>query len=156
MRIAVLGIAAAIPVASAAAQEMVTITVPAAVGFAVTDVSRSTSGAPGAARISFSNADLIPGKVLRVSVQAGSAGFTPPSGASIPASNVSWTNLGATGGTGWNGTLSASSYALVFQSNPLSVSGYVDLGWTLAAPGSGIRAGTHQLTIRWKVESIAP
>jgi hypothetical protein len=26
----------------------------------------------------------------------------------------------------------------------------------LAAPGSGIRAGEHQLTIRWIVESIAP
>jgi len=35
-------------------------------------------------------------------------------------------------------------------------SGRVDLGWPLAAPGSGIRAGTHQLTIRWKVESITP
>ena len=35
-------------------------------------------------------------------------------------------------------------------------SGHVDLAWSLAALGSGIRAGNHQLTIRWKVESIAP
>jgi hypothetical protein len=40
------------------------------------------------------------------------------------------------------------------QSDPARTSGHVDLGWTLAAPGSGIRAGNHHLTIRWKVESI--
>jgi hypothetical protein len=157
VRIVLLGIAAiTAPGVSAAAQELVTITVPSAVSFAVTDVSRSTSGVPSPTRISFSNAILIPGRVLRISVQAGSAGFTPPSGASIPSSNVSWTNLGATSGTGWNGSLSSSSYTLVYQSDPLRTSGHIDLGWTLAAPGSGIRAGNHQLTIRWKVESIAP
>jgi hypothetical protein len=62
----------------------------------------------------------------------------------------------AGGGTGWNGTLGSSSYALVFQSDPARTSGHVDLAWTLAAPGSGIRAGNHQLTIRWKLESITP
>jgi hypothetical protein len=157
MRIATLGIAAVIAsVVSAAAQETVSITVPSTLSFQVTDVSRTTSGAPNPATISFSNATLIPGRALRISVQAGSAGFTSPSGPGIPASKVSWTNLGAGGGTGWNGTLGSSFYALVFQSDPARTSGHVDLGWTLAAPGSGIRAGDHQLTIRWKVESITP
>jgi len=157
VRIAVLVIlAVAASVASAAAQETVAITVPSTVTFIVTDVSRSTSGAPNLTTIRFSNANLIPGKSLRVSVQAGAFGFTPPSGASIPASNVSWNNLGASGGTGWNGTLGSASYALVFQSDPASISGHVDLGWALAAPGGGIHAGNHQLTIRWKVESITP
>jgi hypothetical protein len=91
-----------------------------------------------------------------LSVQADGAGFTPPSGPSIPASKVSWTNLGAGGGTGSNGTLGSSFYTLVFQSDPARTSGHVDLRWTLAAPGSGIHGGIHQLTIRWKVESIAP
>ena len=141
---------------SAAAQETVNISVPMAVSFAVTDVSRSTSGAPNFTTISFSNANLSPGKALRVSVQPDAAAFMPPSGSSIPASKVSWTNLGANGGVGLNGTLSAASFALVFQSDPARTSGHVDLGWTLAAPGSGIRAGNHQLTIRWKVESITP
>jgi len=54
------------------------------------------------------------------------------------------------------GTLGSSSYATVFQGNRATPSGHVDLGWTLAAPGSGIRAGVHQLTIRWKIESITP
>jgi hypothetical protein len=159
-RIALLGIAALIAAAgSARAQETVTISVPMAISFPVTDVSRSTSGTPGVTTIGFSNANLSPGKALRVSAQADAASFTPPSGAGMPASNVSWTNLGASGGIGWNGTLSSSSFALVFQSNPLAApgtSGHVDLSWTLAAPASGIRAGHHQLTIRWKVESISP
>jgi hypothetical protein len=156
VRIAVLVIlAAAASAASAAAQETVAITVPSTVSFMVNDVSRSTSGVPNLTTISFL-AILIPGKSLRVSVQASAAGFTPPSGPSIPASNVSWNNLGASGGTGWNGTLGSASYTLVFQSDPLTSSGHVDLGWTLAAPGRGIRAGNHQLAIRWKVESIVP
>jgi hypothetical protein len=55
-----------------------------------------------------------------------------------------------------NGTLSATSYTLVFQSNPSPSSGHADLEWTLAAPGGGVRAGLHQLTVRWKLESIMP
>jgi hypothetical protein len=145
-----------VSVASAAAQETVAITVPSTVSFAVTDVSQRTSGTPNPSTISFSNASLILGRVVRVSVQADAAAFTPPGGPSIPAANVSWNNLGASGGTGWNGTLGSTSYTLVFQSDPARTSGHVDLGWTLAAPVSGLRAGNHQLMIRWKVESIAP
>jgi hypothetical protein len=156
-RIAALGIVMSIVAAvSAAAQETVSISVPMAVSFQVTDVSRSTSGSPQVTTISFSNATLSPGRALRVSVQADAAAFTPPSGAGIPASKVSWNTLGASGGVGLNGTLGCSFFALVFQGDPAMTSGRVDLGWTLAAPGSGIRAGTHQLTLRWKVESITP
>jgi hypothetical protein len=157
MRIALFGaLAWAATSASAAAQETVSIVVPSAVSFSVIDVTQSTSGGPNPATISFSNATLKAGRALRVSVQADGAAFTPPSGSSIPTSNVSWTTVGAAGGTGWNGTLGSSSYALVFQSDPTKTSGHVDLAWTLAAPGSGIRAGLHQLTIRWKLESITP
>jgi hypothetical protein len=141
---------------SAGAQETVSISVPMAVSFEVADVSRGTSGSPQLTTISLSNVALSPGRALRVSVQADSAAFTPPGGASIPASRVSWNNLGANGGVGLNGTLGSSFFALVFQGDPAMTSGRIDLGWTLAAPGSGIRAGTHQLTIRWKVESITP
>jgi hypothetical protein len=143
-------------VVSAGAQETVSISVPLAISFPVTDVSRSTGGTPNVTTISFSNASLSLGKALRVSVQADAAAFTPPGGSSIPVANVSWNNLGASGGIGWSGILISSSFALVFQSDPGRTSGHVDLGWTLAAPGSGIRAGSHQLAIRWKVESITP
>lgn len=143
-------------VVSAGAQETVSIAVPSAVSFSVTDVSSSTSGSPSPTTISFSNASLNSGNALRVSVQADASAFTPPRGSSIPASKVTWSTLGAAGGTGWNGTLNSTSYALVFQSNPSPTSGHIDLEWTLAAPGSGVRAGIHQLTIRWKLESITP
>ena len=100
--------------------------------FQVTDVSRSTSGSakPDDAQLLEREPDSRQG--LRVSVQADAAAFTPPSGASIPASKVSWTTLGASGGTGWNGTLGSSSYALVFQSDP---------GQDLGARRSGMDAG---------------
>jgi hypothetical protein len=140
----------------AGAQETVSISVPPAVNFFVTNVSMSTPGAPSPSTISFSNASLSSGKSLRVSVQADASAFTPPHGAGIPVSRLSWSIVGATGGTGSGGTLSATSYTLVFQSNPSPTSGHADLEWTLAAPGAGVRAGIHQLTIRWKVESIAP
>lgn len=156
-RVAALGMAiSAAAVVSAGAQETVSVSVPMAVSFEVTDVSRGTSGSPQLSTVSFSNATLSPGRALRVSVQADAAAFTPPSGAGIPVSKVSWSNLGASGGVGLNGTLGSSFFALVFQSDPGIASGRVDLGWMLAPPGSGIRAGTHQLTIRWKVESITP
>jgi hypothetical protein len=152
----VLGIAAVIASAvSAAAQEVVSITVPSTVGFMVSDVSRATSGA-NSTTISFSTAILVPGRALRVSVKADAAAFTPPSGSGIPSAKVTWVTTGATGGTGSNGALSSLSFVLVFQSQPLTLAGHVDLAWTLAAPGSGIRAGNHQLTIRWKVESVIP
>jgi len=67
---------------------------------------------------------------------------------------VTWRILGAAGGAGLNGTLNSTAYSLVYQSNPNPTSGQVNLEWTLAAPGSGILAGTHRLAIRWKVESI--
>jgi hypothetical protein len=156
-RIALLGVGAlAAAVVSAGAQETVTISVPVAVSFPVTDVSRSTTGTPNVTTISFSNANLSPGRSLRVSVQADAAAFTPPSGSSIPVSAVSWISLGASGGIGWSGTLTPAFQALVFQSNPVTPSGHMDLEWTMAPPVSGIRAGNHQLTIRWKLESITP
>ena len=156
-RITVLAIAVSgAAVVSAGAQETVSISVPLAISFPVTDVSRSTSGTPNVTTISFSNASLTTGKALRISVTSDAAAFTPPGGASIPVSKVSWSILGQNGGTGTGGTLSSSSYGLVFQSNPASTSGHGDLAGSLAAPGSGIRAGNHQLPIRWKVESITP
>jgi hypothetical protein len=156
-RIAIVGVMAwAATGDSVAAQETVTIEVPAAVSFQVTDVSVSTSSSPNPTTISVSNANLGAGKALRVSVQADTAAFTAPGGSSISVSKVSWTMVAASGGTAWNGTLSSSSYTLVFQSDPARTSGHVELAWTLTAPGSGIRAGTHQLTIRWKLESITP
>jgi hypothetical protein len=140
----------------AAAQETASIDVPAAISFAVTDVTKSTSGAPSPVTIGVTNINLGLGKSLRISVQADAASFTGPNGSGIAVSSASWSAVGMTGGTALSGTLSSSSYGLVFQSGPGATSAQFDLAWTLAAPGGGIRAGLHQLTVRWKLESITP
>ena len=75
LRVVLLGIVAlASAVVAAGAQETVAISVPLAVSFPVTDVSRSTSGAPNVTTVSFSNASLSPGRALRVSVQPDAPG----------------------------------------------------------------------------------
>ena len=141
--------------AAATAQELVTVTVPANVSFSVTNVASDTVGSPSAARVSFSGLIVFPLRVLRISVTAGAASFTPPSASlAIPASNVRWTTSNASGGSGSNGTLSSAAWTQIFQSSLLATSGRVDLTWTLGAPGGGIRAGTHTLTVRYKFESM--
>jgi hypothetical protein len=90
---------------------------------------------------------------LRISVRA-DGNFVPPSGAAIPASRVSWTTTGATNGTGSSGTLSTTVYRQVFRSSGNRGSGRVGVRWTLAAPGTPLRAGNHTLTVRWRLESF--
>ena len=149
-------VAALLCAPAARAQDMVRVAVPPAVSFAVADVTRNTEGSPTSTTVSFSNASLL-GKALRISVEADTESFSGPmANGAIPAASVSWRLVGASGGIGWNGTLSATAYGLVFQGDPQVASGHADLAWTLKAPGAGIRAGVHQLTIRWKIEAIVP
>jgi hypothetical protein len=137
------------------APDSVRVTIPAVVGFAVTNVSATTVGTPSTTPVSFSNLSVSGSKVLRISVKA-DGDFVPPGGAAIPAAKVSWTTSGATNGTGNAGVLSTSAYGQLFQSGSGKKSGSVNVGWTLAAPGTPVRAGTHVLTIRWKFEAINP
>jgi hypothetical protein len=151
-------VALAAAVGSAGAQETVTIAVPMAVSFPVTDVSRSTSGAPGLSTISFSNANLSPGRALRVSGRRMPHHLRRRTVRAFPPRTCHGPTLGRVGHR-----MERDAGLILFWARvpeqPLAAprtSGHVDLSWTLAAPGSGIRAGHHQLTIRWKVESIAP
>jgi hypothetical protein len=142
----------------AAPQESVQVVLPAAVSFTVFDVSVPAAGSPDPTRLEFTAIDLQAGNALRVSVQAEAANFTPPApgGSPIPASRISWTTSGAQGGAGTSGTLSDSAYGQVFQSSTAASSAQVDVHWTLAAVGGGVRAGWHDLTLRWKLESVVP
>jgi len=134
--------------------ETVKITIPAAVGFSVTNVSVATAGSPASGIVAFSQfTGTDNGQVLRVSVKADS-NFVPPSGTAIPASRLSWTTSSAANGTGSNGVLSTSVYGQVFQSSPTKKAGGVSISWSLAAPGTAIRAGVHTLTVRWKLEAF--
>ena len=137
------------------AADAVSISIPAAVGFAVTNVSIATAGNPASGTATFSSLNAGRGGVLRISVKADSS-FVPPSGPAIPASKVSWTTSGANNGTGSGGVLSTSAYSQLFQSAAGKKAGSVNVSWSLAAPGTPLRAGTHTLTVRWKLESINP
>jgi hypothetical protein len=132
----------------------VTITIPASVSFSVTDVSAATVGSPNPFHISFNTLVMLPTNTFRISVQANAANFTSAIGSTIPASNLSWKTSNAVNGTGVNGTLSAGAFNQVYASNTLVLSGSVDLKWTLAAPGSGVKAVSHSLTITWKLEAL--
>jgi len=133
--------------------DSVRITVPASVSFAVTDVSASKVGTPNPSTVSFDSAVLVPGRQLRISVKA-DGNFIPPGGPAIPANRVSWVTSSPVNGTGANNTLSRTVYRLLFLSTPLVTSGSVNVVWTLAAPGTPLRAGTHTLILRWRLESI--
>jgi len=135
------------------AAETVKVTLPATITFAVTNVSVSTTGSPSPTAVSFSNGTLTALHRLHISVKA-DADFIPPSGTAIPASKVSWTTSGAAQGTGSSGVLSTSAYAQLYQGNLGKQSGSVNVTWTLAAPGTPLRAGSHSLTMRWKLEAF--
>lgn len=136
--------------------EQVTITLPASVTFDVSNITIATQGAPNPVKITFSDASLLSAASLRISVRANAPHFTAPGGNPIPASNVSWTTGRATGGKGFNGTLSSSTFTPVYESKRNPSSGSVDVRWRLAAPGAGVRAGNHSLTLTWKLESVVP
>jgi hypothetical protein len=141
------------PVTLYSVAETVTVSIPAAVGFAVTNVGVTTAGSPASGTLSFLNLNATGSHVLRISVKADS-NFVPPGGTAIPASKVSWTTSGATNGTGSNGTLSTSAYGQIYQSSSGKKAGTVNVSWSLAAPGTPLRAGVHTLVVRWKLESF--
>ena len=143
--------------ASAWAQlESVRVTLPSTVTFTV-PTNASVVGTPNPTSVSFSNAILLPGRVLRLSVTADTSTFNGPGGSSYVAGAVSWTVSGASGGTGSAGTLSNGSYSQVFQSNTLTFSGGVDMQWTFAPLAGGADyAGAHSITLRWRIESVSP
>jgi len=91
-----------------------------------------------------------------VSVKADTVNFAGPGTTRIPASKVSWTATPIGGGTGSPGTLSSAAYSQVYVTGN-NKSAAIDITWTLASiAAAGLRAGTHTLTIRWKLESIGP
>jgi hypothetical protein len=136
------------------AQQTATVTLPVGVSFNVTDVSASTSGAPDPSRISFTVPKTFPSnQSLVISVRADAASFAGPGTVHPASSQASWTAT-ATTGTVSGGTLSATAYTQVFRKNNPN-SGSIDLRWTLGPiAAAGLRAGTHTLAVRWKIEAF--
>jgi hypothetical protein len=151
-RIALAGILICALAGVASAQETVNISVPLNVTFHVTNVAAPVSTS---ATVSFANAILLPGHVLRISARADSIEFVGPSGNKIPASAVSWTTSSVQGGVGSAGVLSSLIDTLVFQSGLLPMSGSVTVTFRLQPP-THIHAGTHTMSLRWNIEAVLP
>ena len=135
--------------------DTVYVSVPTSVSFFVTDVSSPTPGNPSPTTVTFSDASLKKDRGVRLSIRA-DGNFTGPGGSSIPASHVSWTIASATGGLGVGGTLGTTAYTELFQGFADTPDGGAEVAWTLAPITDPVRAGTHTLTVRWRVESMKP
>jgi hypothetical protein len=133
----------------------VDITIPATVTFVVTDSNASsTAGSPSPFRISYHSFSAPNPRSLSIEVRAESINFTPVNGTAIPVSKVTWTASNAIGGTGYSGTLDASTYRMVYLSTSTSTSGQVDLNWNLSTVGGSTRAGTYTAVLRWRLQVV--
>jgi hypothetical protein len=133
----------------------VSVTIPMGVSFLVTNVAATSTGGPSPMRISFSSvAGFKKNDNFNVSVRADAATFAGPGTTRIPATKVSWAAV-TSSGAATNGTLSSTAYSQVYASPSSPSSGSVDLTWTLGAiTAAGLRAGTHTLTVRWRLEAL--
>jgi hypothetical protein len=135
--------------------ETVRSTLPALIGFEVTDLTMTTEAVTGSTTIAFDQANIRPNRAVRISVKA-DGDLAPQNGGIIPVSNVSWETSGAVNGVGMNGVLSKTNYVQVFEGNIDALSGQVDVVWKLSPTGSGVLAGPRQTTLRWKIETVKP
>ena len=134
-------------------QHQVTVQIPPSAGFMVNDVSAVTQAAPFTIRLT--NIKLRgPAKTIRIAVQAMSPTFTPPSGPAMPASLVFWTVGPTANGIGSGGVLSHTSFTNVVTTTHNAKNASAAINWNLAAPGPGIRAGIHTLTVNWRIEAF--
>ncbi len=124
----------------------VRIQVPEAVVFPVTDLRSKAVASPGL--VTFDHALLAPGGRLRISVRAEGLDL----GTGAPA-RISYAAR-ARGGTAFSGSLRDTDYTPVFESDPLALSGSVEIAWTLEPLGRLDRSGNRGVALRWKVESI--
>ena len=132
-----------------------TVQIPTGAGFNVNNVSAVTTATPAPFSIRLTDIRLSsPNRSVRVSVRAAAPDFTPPNGPAMPSSLVFWSTSNPQNCTGINGTLTDTSFTPVLDTikNPKTAS--VDVTWRLAAPGPSIRAGTHSLTVVWRIESF--
>ncbi len=131
--------------APALGQEEVRLQTPGSVVFPVTDLG-AKSAAPSTL-LSFDHARLAPGSRLRISVRAEGLDL----GTGTPA-RISYA-AHARGGIAFSASLRDTEFTPVFESDPLTLSGTVEIAWTLE-PLRRFDRGNHGVTLRWKVESI--
>jgi len=138
-----------------AQEESARVSVPAFILFEVHDPRATTAAATGETTITFEDAVLAPGRALRLSVKA-DGDLTRSDGRAAPAGTISWRTSGASNGVGVNGTISKTGYTQVFRSNPSVRSGSISVTWSITLSGESLRAGTHQVALRWRVDTVVP
>jgi hypothetical protein len=141
--------------ASVVQQEAARVSVPPLILFEVHDPRVTTEAATGATTITFDDAAISPGRVLRISVKA-EGDLTRGDGAPSADATISWRTSGASNGIGVNGVLAKSAFTQVFQANAAARSGSVSVTWSIAFNGAAPRAGTHQVALRWRIDSVIP
>ncbi len=105
--------------------------------------------------LAFRNADLGPGRRVRISVRAAAINFSCANGGvNVPCSNVSWTTSGAVNCSGSSGTMDSLSYITVLTGNADATSGSVDVNWNLDPLTAGVVAYSHTLSFTYLVEII--
>jgi len=141
---------------TATVAEQITVTVPAAIGFTVNDVTSSTAAA--AVGITITSMALTSGNHLKISLAPDAASFTAPNlGTTWASSDVSWNLSTGTNYTGAAGTMSAVAGTYVVIGNctlNVNTCSTADLTFTLAAKTTIDQAGAHTLAATWKFESI--
>lgn len=141
---------------TATVSEQARVSVPAGVSFSVADIGSATAAT--AAAVTIDQIVLATAtKQLQVSVQAAVPDFTPsvPLTPTWAATDVSWNAASWTQGTGSAGTLSSSGYNVVATcAAGVSACSTTQLVFTLGSNGSITNAGSHTLSITWKIESI--
>ena len=141
---------------SVSVSEQARVAVPAGISFNVTNIGAPTTAS--AATVTIDRVVLASAtKQLRLSLQATTASFTPPSpGATTwTAGDVSWNAAGWTAATGAGGTLSDSAFTTVATCDPgAAACSTTGLVFSLASKAAVQRSGAHTLVVTWKVESI--
>ncbi|CAN5673722.1 hypothetical protein BH18ACI5_BH18ACI5_29880 [soil metagenome] len=135
--------------------ETARVTVPAVIVFEVNDIGATSDAITGVTVISFDQTSLTPGRALRLSAKA-DGDLTRADGGPVPVATITWRTSAVSNGAGVNGTLSKTAFTEVYQSNILVTSGSVTVTWSVALSGTPMRAGPHQLSLRWRVDSVVP
>ncbi|HYU35268.1 MAG TPA: hypothetical protein VEW48_24205 [Thermoanaerobaculia bacterium] len=126
-------------------QEQVSIELPQQIAFDSAAIGGSSDPTRPVV-VSFHQAQLLPGRALRLSVLAEGA---PPD------CRLLFTTRNARGGIGRAGRAGVDDFSPVFESFPSALSGGFEISWVLEMPGEIRRAGRQAMRLRWRIESVA-
>ena len=129
----------------AAQEETVEIELPAQVVFEGGGLGTGPFDPSRPVVVSFRQALLAPGRVLRLGVRLDEA----PSGI-----RLLFATRNARGGIGRSGCAGESDFVPVFESFPRASSGGAEISWTLERQEASRQAGRQAVRLRWRIESV--